>query len=160
MGKLHLLRHAQSRHNAYDLLEIDTDLSEHGIEQAKNVDCSQTFDVVVCSPLKRCQRTLELSGIQYKNLIIEPLAREWVQSVSDCLEGETDDNEPKKNLYKRIKELRLKLLDLLQTNDSVLLVCHYWVIISLIAMDKNGEFTRRVNYFYPNNAEIIQFDLQ
>lgn len=76
-GKLYLIRHAQSMYNAYRVQTPDADLSEEGIEQAKAVNCDIEFDMVVCSPMLRCRKTLEHTGIKYKKLVIKQIAREW-----------------------------------------------------------------------------------
>ena len=138
------LRHAQSRHNAYGEKKRDSDLSKHGVEQARSIECDRAFDIVVCSPLRRCRKTLELSGIQYNELIIEPFAREQLSFKSDLLQGEKfTGKETKEDFVSRIKELRLRLHEVLKTTDSVLLVAHKYTIKYLTSLDSNGELTRK-----------------
>ena len=154
-----VLRHAQSRHNAYKIEEPDTDLSELGVEQASSIDCDRAFDTVVCSPLRRCRKTLELSGIEYNKLIIEPLAREHLLWESDTLPGETfSGKEPTDEFVARIKKLRLMIHEVLKTTDSLLLVAHFYTIKYLTSLDSNGELTREGLEIF--NAEMAQCELQ
>ena len=73
--KLYIVRHGQVPHNALGIYcEIDEDLNEVGIKQAKelakkikNIEC----DIIISSPLLRARHTAEIINTKNKNIIID-----------------------------------------------------------------------------------------
>ncbi|PAA69313.1 hypothetical protein BOX15_Mlig014642g1, partial [Macrostomum lignano] len=82
---VYFCRHAESRHNAFGDNSVDVDLSERGESQARAL--TGEFDLVLCSPMRRARRTLDLSGIRYQRLEIVPQMREWIFDLSDQMAG-------------------------------------------------------------------------
>lgn len=81
--RIHYCRHGQSYANiGYDIL--NTPLSEEGRRQASLL--TGEYDVVLVSPLRRCQETLALSGIKYKKKYTVDLLREICHSRADSFD--------------------------------------------------------------------------
>lgn len=60
-SKLLFVRHAQGTHNVSDYTDpvnFDAELTEVGHQQTKENQITDTFDVIYCSPLRRCRSTL------------------------------------------------------------------------------------------------------
>ncbi len=154
MPTVYLLRHAESRHNVSvrtysnsDFREVDVDLSAHGERQARNV--TGEYDLVLCSPLKRTRRTLELSKIKYKELKIVPEARELVGSQCDCLEGENFIT-PESHIQMKERMVRLKqrISEEAESGKKILLVSHYFTIEYLTSTDSGGGISSRNGQSY------------
>lgn len=81
MKTVTIIRHAQSKFNAgqYKTKEeiANCKLSDFGREQAKNL--SQSFDVIILSPLKRAIETYTNSNIKCGKIIINDLFREYME---------------------------------------------------------------------------------
>lgn len=113
------LRHAISVFNEDDAADlIDCPLSERGIEQANQLNLCD-FDLILCSPLLRARQTCT----RYKYLSTA-LVRECVTNRCDLLVGETFRVEPEADVWLRIAELRMKLLELSEQYENILIVTH------------------------------------
>ncbi|PAA47564.1 hypothetical protein BOX15_Mlig020676g4, partial [Macrostomum lignano] len=129
---VYFCRHAESRHNAFGDNSVDVDLSERGESQARAL--TGEFDLVLCSPMRRARRTLDLSGIRYQRLEIVPQMREWIFDLSDQMAGEPAElRESLVDIERRCQMVRERLRSLLSVNGagvedaaprSVLLVSH------------------------------------
>lgn len=121
-----LLRHAESEFNVGISDEPDVDLTDKGRLQAASL--TGHYDLVLCSPLRRCLETLTRSNITYDEFRIEPLLREQITNQSDLLPGETFELESEEHLLDRIEKITLSLKG---ERGSILLVTHsdfiwYW----------------------------------
>lgn len=102
--EIYFLRHAQSRFNiGYD--EKNSDLSELGVKQAKSLTGS--YDIVIVSSLKRAQRTLDLSSIDFHVRETTELCREHRnESKCDYLEDEPEVPETHEQFQARIEKFK------------------------------------------------------
>jgi broad specificity phosphatase PhoE len=89
--------------------------------------------------------------------MIEPLAREKLWFITGTMEGETFQQESQLEFLERIKQLQVKLKDILRTNESVLLVAHILVIKVLTSLDENGDVTKEGLSF--RNAQFGSYEL-
>ncbi len=154
MTTVYLVRHAESNFNASGetIDDMDTDLSSLGEEQATKL-CGN-FDLIICSPLRRTRRTLELSQIKYKELHFSSDAREFRQKNCDFMEGEERYDETEEQMMDRITKLKKRLISEAKKGQKVLLVGHYWTLWYLTSYIKEDTmFGLRAN-----NAEIYQHD--
>ena len=87
--KISYLRHCESSFNVNPVNDdIDCSLTDWGIEQAKtivNEMDDKSFDLIVCSPLKRCRETLFYSQIRSNQVEINELFREIRQGCRSDL---------------------------------------------------------------------------
>ena len=123
------LRHAQSIFNVTKRSRPDCGLSAEGVRQAKLL--KGVFAYVVCSPLVRTRRTLELSSITYGNIEYEELARERRDDICDFLPSEPGVKETHIDFATRMKKLDERLRSLERAHPQVLLVAHAYVLIAL-----------------------------
>ena len=147
---IYLMRHAESLFNTGESNDKDVALSEKGKSQASGIN--KEVDIVICSPLKRCQQTLQYSQIKYSELKIEPLVREMRTDTSDFLEGEEEIIETEPEIQTRIAAFKayLKTLDI---NQSILVLTHsdfIWYLTSYLHTD--GEYYGK----HTDNCEIIE----
>jgi len=145
--KLYFCRHAQSMENCGNIM-IDSPLSNLGREQAKKL--AGQFNIVICSPLRRCQETLHYSSIQYDKLIINHNLRERIFSESNCLFYEKRDSESDNEFFNRVKSFDNELTELicsLSNESSILIIGHSYFFNTWYM---NG------CYENPPNAQIIE----
>jgi broad specificity phosphatase PhoE len=143
------LRHSQSIFNRDLTSEKDCELSEFGIQQAEKIE--GTYDVIICSILKRAQQTLEYSDLKCKHLYFTDLCREVRRDICDFLLNEDETKqETEKELQKRILEFKEFVQEKTQPGQKVLIICHRDFIHEL--NNKKGEL--------PKNAEFIQIKLE
>ncbi|CAF1012229.1 unnamed protein product [Adineta steineri] len=163
--EVYLLRHAESEYNVDPVNNdfIDCSITSNGQQQAATLNVSQhSFDLILCSPLRRCRQTVDYSSL------LEPssntkfeicyLLREQIKAKCDLLEGEQTDiliEESDESVEKRINELNEYLETLKSTNfpnyKKILLVSHadfLWNLTShKIENEKFGTWL--------NNCELI-----
>ena len=146
--KVHFLRHAQSIFNANLTSEKDCNLTQKGIEQASELNA--TYDVVICSTMKRACQTLENSKIKYGILYFTDLCREKKVDICDFLPFEDEtQKESDEELEKRIERFLYFLKSQCSSYQSILVVSH-------------GDFIYNVGKKkqpYPMNAEIQIHDV-
>lgn len=155
MSMVYLLRHAQSTYNATHgkVNEVDADLSRAGEAQATTI--TGQFDLVLCSPMRRARRTLELSKIKYTEMQILTEARELRSIKSDFLEGECIFQESHEQMRERIKCIKDKLKKEVEKDKTVLLVTHSAIIRTLTSPNMHSSMGTRVR-----NGQIIQYYMQ
>jgi broad specificity phosphatase PhoE len=152
---VHLLRHCESIFNRYNIDDIDCGLTEFGKEQAAKI-CGE-YDIVVCSPLKRCLETLQYSSIKTKKPIISAQVREYKKDKCDFLDGEEIVFETDADVKKRVEKVRKMIMDLKKQFKRILIVTHADFIWHLTARkDKEtGEmFGQRAD-----NGDIIEMSI-
>lgn len=125
MVRVFYLRHAESTANRGPYT-FNAPLSSDG--QAQALKLRGYFTYVLCSPLTRCRKTLELSKITYEHLSIVYKLRE----KSDVLIPEFRYTETDEEFNLRIRRFERELRDLCKTcseDDTILIVGHglfYW----------------------------------
>ena len=126
MSKLiHLTRHAQSEFNAYGGNTLDCGITEKGQEQARTQLVGGNYDLVIVSTLKRTRLTLKNSQLTYRDWIVLDICREMKDSHCDYLPGELmEKKETKEEVTGRVKQFKIKLLELSQNYSRILVICH------------------------------------
>lgn len=133
-----LLRHCEATHNLdtqqqQQQQQRDTSLTERGREQARALHGH--YDLVWCSPLRRCRETLAESGITFTRCEHDvALLREHITEECDLL---LTEEEGRRDFDARVAQLRLALLAQ-QGSGRMLLVTHADLIWRLTA--NGGEF--------------------
>ena len=149
--EIYLLRHAESLFNTGESDERDVELSINGLSQAKLL--TGHYDIIICSPLRRCLDTLKYSKITFDSLIIDPLVRERIVENSDLMVNEIRGFEDEYELFERIKMFKNKL-NLMPNDKRILIVGHsdyFWYLTSYtFAGLRFGKWIK--------NAEIIKFE--
>lgn len=124
--RITLIRHANSLHNQGIYAETDprllnSRLSDHGIDQAKNFSAS--FDVLVLSPLRRAIETYADSSIATREVIICPLFREQQDGkIINRLENEAPSVESTMDVRLRAIQARKYLESL--NSDNIGIISH------------------------------------
>ena len=145
MGKIYLVRHAQSLANAGDTTTYDVPLTPTGRSQASTI--SLHVDHVVCSPMRRTIETLRYSDTIYSSWTINNLCRERISSIADTLLTEIFEIESDEIYHDRLINLAKYILSEFKKYKSIAIFCHGCVIKSIIG--------KRVH-----NAEINLIDEQ
>lgn len=150
------LRHAQTDFNTNkDKITKDIGINEFGMQQCERLrSLSKSYDVIICSTMRRCRETLELSGITAKNkLMFSQLCREHKLHACDFLEGENDQQiETEEELLERVLEFR-KYLKSFETG-TLLVVTHgdfIWYYTSKVV---DGERFGK----WVDNCQILSLD--
>lgn len=117
------LRHSQSIFNRDLTSEKDCDLTDFGIEQSKTIN--GTYDIIICSILKRAKQTLQYSQLQSKELYFTDLCREVRRDICDFLEGEDETNlETDQEIQTRLTLFKEFLKSKAKGRDKILVICH------------------------------------
>ena len=152
---IHFLRHAESEYNADRNNKIkNCSITQKGIEQSTKIN-STSYDLVICSPLKRTIQTLEYSNIKYKKLEYNILFREHKTDICDFFEDEDVIYESEEDIINRINECRILLLKKIKKYENILIVGHadfFWYLSSKII--ENERFGT-----WLSNCEITEFCL-
>jgi len=121
-----LVRHSQSTHNLYGDKTRDCPLTEHGIKQASTI--IGTYDLVICSTLKRARQTLAASQLIYKEVIFTDLCREIRDRNPINLLPEEEaskiDNETRLQITARIEEFRKFLKECSNKFEKIAVISH------------------------------------
>ncbi len=129
---LDFLRHAESEFNRDPTIKtFDCGLSMAGKAQASLL--GGDYDLVICSPLARAKRTLQLSKIVSPRVEFLDLAREVRTDPCDFLSGEVLRLETQDELTARVKKLRAVLETKIECHKRVLLLSHADLIWELTA---------------------------
>lgn len=117
------LRHAQSVFNRDLTSEKNCCLTDYGREQASKV--TGTYDIIICSILKRARETLQYSQLASKKLYFTELCREMRVDICDFLENEDETQlETEEEIQKRIKNFKQYLKEKVDPGQTVLVICH------------------------------------
>lgn len=137
MQKIELLRHAQSLFNRYGIDERDCGITNQGREQASKIE--GYWDLVICSPMRRCRETLEASQIKYGELKIEEMCRERRDSQCDFFYKEEVPKESVEELLERCSQFKNLLRELRKKYNTILVVSHSGFIWHLTSfLNENG----------------------
>ena len=120
-SEIFYVRHAQSYANA-GIPRVDSPLTDMGIDQAKLLDGD--FDLVILSPMRRCQETLHYSNITYKNLYISNNLRERIFNETDNILLEKHVSEPDLKFFARCEEFNKELENFCKYYRKILIVGH------------------------------------
>ena len=152
---IHFLRHAESEYNSdRNNKTKNCSITQKGIEQSTKIN-STSYDLVICSPLKRTIQTLEYSNIKYKKLEYNILFREHKTDICDFFEDEDVIYESEEDIINRINECRILLLKKIKKYENILIVGHadfFWYLSSKII--ENERFGT-----WLSNCEITEFCL-
>lgn len=117
------LRHAQSIFNRDLTSEKNCELTDVGIRQAEQL--TGTYDIIICSLLKRTRQTLLHSQFLSKQLHFTDLCREVRRDICDFLEEENEqDLETHASVEKRIREFIQFLQSKGNPGDRILVISH------------------------------------
>ncbi len=117
------LRHAQSIFNRDLTSEKDCNLTEEGISQASQI--TGTYDIIICSILKRAKQTLQHSQLNCKKLHFTDLCREIRVDICDFLEDEDETKkETAEEAQKRIRLFKQFIKEKVSPGQSALVICH------------------------------------
>lgn len=125
MPSIILIRHAQSTYNAWGDQSRDVPITPAGQEMAKSI-CG-SYDLIICSPLRRTRETLAASQIQCGKIIFSHLCREVRDgNAINLLSDEPDDmlHETEEELSNRIAELKKLVYELHPEYPKIGIVCH------------------------------------
>ncbi|CAF0951576.1 unnamed protein product [Adineta ricciae] len=160
--EVYLLRHAESEYNVDPLNNdfIDCSITSNGQQQAANLDLSSySFDLILCSPLRRCRQTVEYSSLLKSTpppkFEVCSLLREQIKAKCDLLDGEQTEEifpeETDESVDKRVNELKNDLASKSSLYKQVLLVSHADFLWNLTSHEiQNEKFGR-----WLNNCEFI-----
>lgn len=152
--RIDLLRHAQTDFNLNGTDTIDIDINLTGILQCLGL--IGHYDLVLCSPLKRCLQTLNFSHITYDYLVTVDMLRECKTDHCDFMQDEAVELETESLKIKRSALIREMLNNLKISGQfgKILVVSHseiLWHVLSIVEDD--GERYGR----FLNNAERCEF---
>ena len=178
--KLIIIRHGETDENAKKIIQGQSDckLNEKGRAQAKEVGKQlkekHKIDMIFCSPLKRCQETLEEILAEYpiegeifmSKLIQERDFGEYTGADATLIDWEEVHKDSKLNqemgveswnkLEKRV-ELFLEDLKLEDDKKTILVVSHGGPIMAMI--NKISKQNLRYPTATIDNSKIMEFDL-
>jgi len=125
--KITVVRHAESIYNHHRRLGKsiegleDCGLSHEGRVQASKL--KRRFEVILLSPLRRCQETLGYSKIIAPEIVTTPLLREIKTDICDFLKDEEIEIETEDQAVKRTEEFK-KFLRETYKNKDVCVISH------------------------------------
>lgn len=145
---LTFLRHCQSEYNVdCNCKNKDCDLTPFGKLQAKQIQGN--FDLVICSPLKRCIQTLNNSNVIYKRLEINHECREYRKDICDHFEDEEELIESEEDIKLRVNNFKKYLENF--TQENVLVISHSDFIFYFSSIEISGELFGK----WVNNGEFL-----
>lgn len=135
--EIYLIRHAESWFNRDKSSKIrNCGLTRKGIQQSLNLGNVLKpieFDILIVSPLLRCQQTFEFSKLNFKTVIVHPLCREQKTDDCDFFCGEAKEFESDEQIELRILAFKNYLHDLIKKHQTT-------KPISKIAIITHGDF--------------------
>ncbi len=147
--KLTVIRHAESTFNGMGVMEPNVELSKKGRSQAKSLNGS--YDLVVCSTLRRCRETLDYSNIKYANVLFTDLCREFMDgNIINHYSGEELRIETKEEFNERILQFKELLKEQMTKYDNIAVVTH-----STFLHKTTGFFFK--NGYFMEYSDINQF---
>jgi broad specificity phosphatase PhoE len=118
-----LIRHAPSTFNVLGTLTRDPPIYDPMQADVLN----GSYDLVICSTLKRTRQTLDASNIIYSKVIFTDLCREHRDNNPINLfngEPNTELVETHENLLLRVKEFKTMLYELSKTYNKIAVISH------------------------------------
>ena len=127
MTSITIIRHGQSEINANPSLSpslsVNSRLTPLGMEQASNLDFN--FDLLILTPLKRSLQTYTCSKIKTKEIMINPLFREWLDGPANLLEREDFKLETPDELNQRVDKAITWLRQISSCYKSIGIISHF-----------------------------------
>jgi broad specificity phosphatase PhoE len=147
MKTIYLIRHVESEYNLAQSQGLifnqrDVDLTLRGERQAQELAQKLPhlkFDLILVSPLKRAQRTYELSGLKTQSMMTLPLIRECRTDLCDFFEGEEVMLETDAEISDRVTAIKDYLRKLPESIHLIALVTHADLIWHLTSVQPTGE---------------------
>ena len=128
---VYLIRHAQSKHNAFGTLLPNIDLSDYGKTQAKTLTGSPKL--VIVSPLQRAWQTLEHSNIKYDHLMVSDLCREKMDgNIINHFPHEQPYSETDEEIKTRVKQFLELLEEQRKIHSEIYVITHAFFICNLV----------------------------
>lgn len=182
--KLYLVRHAQSMRNAKQNSEVDTSLTETGIEQAKRLGSwfrKVKVDRIYCSNLKRAKDTLEKMKVYLKDVPVTYTSElnemnfgiyqengfddlggffrdAWTKFGEKYFDFKPKNGESLKDLNKRAFKFYKKLLKK-HKDDNIIIVGHGFFLAQFV-IGILGLNVIDSKYFELPNASVSQFFIE
>lgn len=133
-----LLRHAETDFNT-GADKTSRNVSINSVGEAQATALTGHFDIVLCSPMRRCKQTLTLSSITYDTLEECAACREHIVNACDLLEGEDEAlvGESEASILARVAAVKATVWDLVKAQPAlrVLVVSHAdfcWFLTSTV----------------------------
>lgn len=142
------LRHCEAFHNINNNYyeHNDTSLTPNGVDQAEKL--TGHYDLILCSPMRRCKETLLYSNITHNKVYICNLFREYKTHNCDLMHSEEKEFESEFEILNRISLIDTYISDL-PRDKNILIITHadlLWYLSSHVREDerfgtwiKNGE---------------------
>jgi broad specificity phosphatase PhoE len=172
MKYLWFLRHGHSRSQASETSDLcDPELSDFGVQQAeklREVLGREVFDLIVCSPLRRTRRTLQVSGARAPVMEFDSRAIECVWAIPRFYEGLLPYDTPdlaapdRHDAWLEDTETRVRALlgDLLNRREvRVLLVGHWGLFDALVKIFMNLDPRERLPELCTYNASLSHLEV-
>lgn len=142
-----LIRHAQSEYNATGIRDPDCNITDFGKQQASHLTGS--YDLVICSVLRRSIQTLFASQIKYSNFMVSELPREILDgNIINLLNSEENKIETPDNIAERVQKFNELLLELQKTYRKIAVVSHYGFLYTLCGYTFQN--CHHWSYYYPS----------
>lgn len=147
-----LIRHCESVFNALGASGRNCGLTDNGIAQAGQL--TGNFDILFCSGLKRALDTLKCSGIQYIQLIVTNLCREFMVGPCDFYEDEDISQETEESVLERVKNFNALVKSFETKGFKVGVISHGDFIWYYTSYMKDGiRFGRHLE-----NGEVLEYN--
>jgi len=144
--EISLLRHAESKFNTGESNQEDVGLSKQGVQRASEL--KGEYDLIICSPLRRCRETLKYSKLKATEIQIDPLVREHITERSDLLPDEPYQKESDDAVVRRVEDFKEKVQ---LYSGKILVITHAdWIWYATSKILEGERFGTWVG-----NAEII-----
>lgn len=143
---LTLIRHSQSTFNAWGSQERNCPLTPEGIKICKNLQ--GTYDLVICSTLRRARQTLEESNLVYPEVLFSELCREIRGgNPVDYYDNEPLVSETPEQIVSRINEFKQLVQELQKKYAKIAVISH-------------STFLWRLSGRSFHNAEMFIFEIK
>ena len=118
-----LIRHAESTHNRFNDPTRNCPITDYGKIQASKL--TGTYDLVICSTLKRARQTLDESGIQYGKVIFTDLCREVLDgNPVNLYNNEPNTTETAEQIRDRVEKVKTLLREMSAQYPKIAVVSH------------------------------------
>jgi len=146
-----LIRHVESEYNKTGIDVRNCNITEKAKEDASKI--TGHYNIILQSPLKRCEQTLYYSKLTYDKLIILDIIREHKLAECDFMEDENKIIEEECEVLDRVEQFK-KYLKELAEDQEILVITHGDFVWYLTSKVINGE---RFGTWL-NNGELLKFN--
>jgi broad specificity phosphatase PhoE len=149
---LRLLRHAESTYDRWNDNSRDVPLTDQGKRTASQL--SGSYDLVICSTLKRSRQTLDYSKIIYGNILYTDLCREVLSGhASNLYNGETPHTETENDLANRIKQFSQIVTSSIVKYPKILVISHEGFIYKLSSYKIN--MCQQIDFCFNQTTQVF-----